>query len=227
MYLLKQISARRNLALGLFLLVYSWFYLSGYRTTADEMAFHSLALDGFDAIWAETLYFVFWQGKIGHFIGVPIGLYASYLVEYPIVRLLFILFHFGSYILFAYYLSFLFRVKYFYLLSVCFIAFHPLLFSHSPPNTYPLIFSLPFSIILALRIYWIRAQNNTRFRFIYGLLMVIAAIVHEYAIIFLMSIIMLEWSAALFVRREFKLKKSIGDLIPVFFVVSIYVGFRY
>jgi hypothetical protein len=227
MHILNQMSAKNNLALILFLLVYSWFYLSGFRTTADEMAFHGLALDGFGAVWAETVYFVFWQGKIGHFLGVPIGLYASYLAEYSIVRLLFVIFHFISYMIFAYYVCYLFRVKYFYLLSVCFISIHPLLFSHTPPNTYPLIFSLPFSVILALRIYWIKADANTSIRFICGLLLVIAAIIHEYAIIFLMALLMLEWSVSIIINKEFKFQKSISDLIPIIFVVGIYVGFRY
>jgi hypothetical protein len=129
--------------------------------------------------------------------------------------------------IFAYYVCYLFRVKYFYLLSVCFISIHPLLFSHTPPNTYPLIFSLPFSVILALRIYWIKADANTSIRFIYGLLLVIAAIVHEYAIVFLMALVILEWSAAIIINKDFKLQKSIGDLIPVIFVTGIYFVFRF
>lgn len=131
-------------------------FLSGYRLTADDVAFHQFLMDGWSDSWAFIRQAAIQQGRIVHFFDLPFSLLGSYYADNLYFRFFYTSLYFGNFLLVGLYASVLVCSRYAFrpalFLALVLISFHPLDYFHLAPTAYPFHVSLPVFLIVLSRI---------------------------------------------------------------------------
>lgn len=136
-------------------------YLAGYRLVPDDIYSHYLALQGLDAVMEHAHTAATLQGRIGMYVLLPINALASYLADHLAFRVLFVVLHFGTMYLAAFFVALLLRRNIQLFMFLVLVILHPLDFYHLPPNSYALQNSAPLVVIFLARI-WLWRQWEAR-----------------------------------------------------------------
>jgi hypothetical protein len=176
-------------ALAVLLLVNVWLSSAGYRLSADDILFHFKALGGLREAWKYVIATATSEGRIGSFILIPINMWGALLSEYVVGRYLIGSLYFSTFILFAFFLSLILRRSGTVWLSAIFLAFHPLLYQHTPPTAYPLQSSIPFLVLLGSRVYLLVKGESWLVR----ICMFFALLASEYAFLFGTALLFIEY----------------------------------
>jgi hypothetical protein len=177
-------------ALAVLFLANVWLSSAGYRLSADDILFHFKALGGLREAWKYVIATAKSEGRIGSFILIPLNMWGALLSEYVFGRYLIGTLYFSTFILFAFFLSLLLRRSVTVWLSATFLAFHPLLYQHTPPTAYPLQNTIPFLVLLGSRIYLLVRGESWLAR----ICMFVALLVSEYAFLFGTALLVIEYS---------------------------------
>lgn len=177
-------------ALAILLLINVWLSSDGYRLSADDVLFHFVALGEFHEAWKYIVATAISEGRIGSFILFPLNIWGTMLSEYPVGRYLIGALYFATFILFGFFLSLLLQRSLTVWLSAMFLAFHPLLYQHTPPTAYPLQNTVPFLMLLGSRIYLLVRGESWLAR----ICMLSALLVSEYAFLFGTALLLIEYS---------------------------------
>lgn len=218
--------------------VHAYSFTAGFRITPDDVLFHYFAMDNFDNAFGFISDTAARQGRIGHYIDLPILMFSSYYSEHFLYRALFVSIFFLKYFLFAYYIQSLTKTQIGGIVLLFAIIIYPVDYLHMLPTSYPLksisISSIIIIRILLLKIY-IRNKLNGWEIFISGILL-LSMIVNEYATLYAISIIMGEYTIR--IMRAYSIERSIiesiyiyrrqlvRDFIIITFALMAYIGFR-
>jgi hypothetical protein len=135
-------------------------FTSGFRLTADDVMYHDIVMRGVDNSLDFTQGWAVAQGRIGHFLAVPLQLIGGYLSENYAFRIFAVALHFLALLAFAKYAEALTGRKISIILFVLMISIQPLDFFHLPPNSYPLAISVPLLLVLSYRIKVLSSKNG-------------------------------------------------------------------
>ncbi|MCA1794531.1 MAG: hypothetical protein LC660_11820 [Desulfobacteraceae bacterium] len=127
-------------------------FLTGYRLTADDVLFHKVMMQGWEASWIFIKETAIGQGRIVHFVDLPFTLVGSYYADNMYFRTFYTGLYFSNFFLAGIYVERLLKVKITYLVILILLSFHPLDYFHLAPNAYPFRISLPLFLILISRI---------------------------------------------------------------------------
>lgn len=183
-------------ALALLLIIQLVHFTAGYRLTDDDAMFLQYAWRGWGHVWEAAREFAYLTGRVGQFFMTPVNAIGAYWAANWLARVLMVLSYFGVMFLLACYASRLlaagaWRVTAFILLSM--LSLHPLAYEHMPPNAYPLQNTVPFLLILAIRL-WLWNRNQVAVPLFLGLYAIqsIAMLCSEYVILFASALIAVE-----------------------------------
>lgn len=205
----------------------------GYRLAADDVLFHYLALkNSLAQNLGEVIRNAEAQGRIGQFFAMPMNMLASDLVSYAWFRVAVVGLWYGMMLLFALWVGRLCRsqamaLMTFLVLSTC----QRLGFDHMPPNSFPLQNTLPFLIILAVRL----VDETVRGRFAQVGLRVIlclAMLANEFSLIFGLGILGFEYLTR-WLRADVegmtrpKDRAGLLDAAAVGAAIALYLGYRF
>lgn len=144
----------------LYLVVQGLPFLEGFRTTPDDVAYHAITMGGERHFWAFVHHAAQSQGRIVHYLDVPVTLLAAYFAEDTGFRIFYTAFHFLTLALFAHFVALLSRRSIGVLMLIVLVSFQPLDYFHLPPNAYPFHVSLPVFLILCSRIGLLRQRRQ-------------------------------------------------------------------
>jgi len=219
-------------------------FLSGYRLTADDVAFHQFAMDGWSASWDFVKGTAIIQGRIVHFIDLPFSLLGSYYADDWYFRVFYTTLYFVNFLLIATYVSMLLGVRVTLLILLALISFHPLDYFHLAPTAYPFHVSLPVLLIVFSRIgLWrLRLEKVRNFKVIevaFLVLCFLGMMFSEYGFLFGLSLMFAELltrtlqsvdgdnkflrSISHWLRHPYTLK----DTFLVLLFMALYLGFRF
>jgi hypothetical protein len=205
-----------------------WLSSAGYRLSADDVLFHSVALGELHEAWKYVIATAISGGRIGNFIMTPINISGALLSEYFVGRYLMGALYFSTFILFAFFLSLLLRRSFTLWLSAIFLAFHPLLYQHTPPTAFPLQNTIPFLVLLGSRIHFLLRGESWLAR----ISMFVALLVSEYAFLFGTALLLIEYSLSalsnrLGVKGLWSSPHLRWDLATVSLALAIYLLWRW
>lgn len=214
----------------------------GYRLTADDAMFLQFLWHGWDRVWVEAEAVAKFSGRIGHYVMTPLNALGAWVSGFTSGRLLILLSYYSVLVLFAHYLARLisgnraFSVSAFIVLVL--LALHPLAHEHMPPNAYPLQNTLPFLVVLAVRLALMRwpSMHWLGQLIAYGS-MAVAMLVSEFVFLFATALMAADHLAnmawprksepqARFLRLQVRTRKLVSDALVVAVVLAVYVGFR-
>ncbi|RZN21940.1 hypothetical protein [Bradyrhizobium sp. Leo121] len=176
-------------------MVQSVLFSFGYRLTADDVEAHYFALDTVQAFLDYTGRMAVASGRVGHYVAVPVNMAGAFASDYLAARLFFSIVFFGSFVAFAVLLGRLMRApRLIAPLSLAYLICCPLLFSHTPPNAYPLQVTLPFLVILLCRIFLIGREYEKAVGVVRLVLMVAITVGSEYTLLFTAGVLIVEHS---------------------------------
>jgi hypothetical protein len=137
-------------------------FLTGYRLTADDVEFHYQVMNGISNSWQFVKSTAITQGRIVHFIDLPVSMLGAYYADNVIFRVFYTAIYFTNFLLIGKYVSMISGVRSGLFMVLVLVSFHPLDYFHLAPNSYPFHVSLPIILILLSRIaLWkIRRINN-------------------------------------------------------------------
>ena len=237
-----------TIAFFVLLLTQSILFLEGYRLTADDVAFHHFAMSGWAASWAFIKDMSFSQGRIVHFLDLPVSLLGSYYADYFIFRLFYTILYFVNFLLIGHWASLClfgrYSQKFIIFVAVVLISFHPLDFFHLAPNAYPFHVSLPVFLILAARIGLLYtrlgiASQQKALEVGLMLLFFIGLMFSEYGFLFGVSLVVSECFAKAIraasdggkISREsircFRHPFFVKDVFAILLFLVFYIGFRF
>ena len=165
-------------------------FSTGFRLTADDVMFAEAYFSGLDAIWALTEESSRNQGRIGYWVLQPINMFGAYYAEYLIMRILFSVIYFVTFLYAVKVICDIIDHRLFPLSAVFFLALHPLAYEHLPPNSYPLQNSVAILMLLLGYSALITPQYFGR-RLLGGTLVFLSTLLTEYAFIFCFSLLVL------------------------------------
>lgn len=175
-------------------------FLSGYRLTPDQLALHRVSMQGFDAIWTESVAAAVVSGRFCFFFS-PLSYYAELLSDYFVVRALFVGVYFGLLWVFAVYWARLVRAEAATLLLLLLVSLQILDFNNLPPNSFTIAFTLPALLLVCSRLVLLScddalSQASTAKGL--GLFAVVLAayLASDYVFIFGVSLLLLEYALA-------------------------------
>lgn len=183
-------------------------FTHGYRLTADDALFTETFMRGHAAVWESGSVDAHTHGRIGMFLLRPLNNIAAYLSGEYLARLGFVTLYYINFLLFSIFISKVLRTNVTLLLFVILVIMHPLTFEHMPPNSYPLQNTLPFFLILVSRILVMRLRDfGTGRQRSFGvagclLLFAIGALTSEYAIVFGIALLSVEYVMRLMHDRD-------------------------
>lgn len=214
----------------------------GHRLTADDAMFLQFLWHGWDRIWAEAEAVAKFSGRVGHYVMTPLNTLGAWVSGFTLGRLFILFSYYSVWVLFAHYLGRLlagnraFSVSAFIVLVL--LALHPLAYEHMPPNAYPLQNTLPFLVVLAVRLALMRwpSMHWLGQLIAYGG-MAAAMLVSEFVFLFATALMAADHLAnmawprrgepqARFLGLQVRTGKLVADALVVVVVLAVYVGFR-
>lgn len=225
-------------------LLHGWFFLYGYRLTADDVAFDWYLSGGLADAWNFTKGVAVTQGRIGHFIDVPISILGAHYAENLYFRLFYTALYFSNFFLVGWYVSLFFGARAGLLSVLVLFSLHPLGYFHLAPNSYPFHVSLPVFLILGSRIamwYFDRSKEgvfhaplaSALFFCFFGM------ILSEYGFVFAVALMACEFLSKVHERLRMgeeltaagvsALRRASAqrDVLLVVLFLAVYLGFRF
>lgn len=215
----------------------------GYRLTADDAMFLQFLWQGWERVWAEAVAVAEFSGRIGHYAMTPLNALGAWLSGFTWGRFAILSLYYLVFVLFSAYVSRLLvgdlwrRVAAFMVLVL--LSLHPLAYEHMPPNAYPLQNTLPFLVVLIVRLCLLRWPNaHWLFQVFAYAAMAGAMLVSEFVFLFATALMATDhlslfvWPRA-GVRRVrvlggyCSIYKLLADGFVVVFVLGVYLGFRF
>lgn len=178
-------------------------YVYGYRLTADDAEFFMHYLQGRESVEAHTWFLATNQGRIGQLLMAPLNTLGAYVAGGVRGMALVMALYAAQLFLFSCYVSLLVRARVALFVFLMLVVLHPLAYEHMPPNSYPLQNTVPFILIVLLRIAGLRggAVANPLLRrglaAAAWLLFVACMVVGEFSFIFGTALLLAEYTAAL------------------------------
>lgn len=239
---------QKNIARALILLVgvfHLYPFLTGYRLSADDVAYHWYAMNGIDASWQFIKSAAITQGRIVHFPDLITSLIGAYYADSLLFRIIYTILYFLNFGLFALYINKICKANagWFFLL-VLFIL-HPLDFFHTSPGSYPFKISIPILLILIARISILKIREevknsqNIANEAPWVLLCLAAMLFSEYAFTFALALMIMEFSTRFMndsrqynkssfqsVLDNLQSWKTVRDFFTILVFLSFYIGFR-
>lgn len=230
-----------GIALAILFIFQMEHFTAGYRLTADDAMFLQYTWRGWGHVWEAAQEFAYLTGRIGHFFMTPLNALGAYWAANWLARVLIVLGYFGVMVLLACYASRMladgaWRVTAFMLLGM--LALHPLAYEHMPPTAYPLQNTLPFLLVVAVRL-WLWNRNQVSMLLLLGLYAVqgMAMLVSEYVILLALALIAVEHlnhavsASSMGVQRKLlgvpvRYSRLLADALLVVLVLAIYVLFQ-
>lgn len=209
-------------------------FMSGYRLTADDVLYDYIAMLGWDDAWRAIAAHSALQGRITHFVDVPLSYAAAWLADDTWFRAAYTGLHFANFVLFGVYVSVLLRARLWLLVAVLLVALQPLDFFHLPPNAYPTHVSVPVFLILLARLRTMALRRRTatapslRFELPWLALCLAGMFVSEGAFIFGTVLMAAEalapvWSGE---RPRISTRAVLRDAALVAIFLLVYVAYR-
>ena len=165
-------------------------FSTGFRLTADDVMFAEAYFSGLDAIWVLTKESSRNQGRIGFWALQPINMFGAYYAEYLIMRILFSILYFVTFLYAVKVICDIIDSRLFLLSAVFFLALHPLAYEHLPPNSYPLQNSVAI-LMLLLGYSALINSGHSRRKLLGGTLVFLSTLLTEYAFILCFSLLFL------------------------------------
>ena len=218
-------------------------FVLGFRVSPDDILYHWYALHA-PSDWFKTASsFAHEQGRVGHFLSIPLMMLGASVSGFLLMRIIIILAYFSVLLGFAYLVSLVLRKNLTGWIFLFFISFHPLAYSHLPPNAYPLLITIPLFIILAVQIWLTRINQDTKGISLSGamlayLLLTLALLTHEYAMIFGGLLFCIGWLGGLIcesnphlhpgnhAKKQGQARIEKINLLAIFTVGVMYLAFR-
>lgn len=221
---------------GILILVAMQFsdFMSGYRLTADDALFFELAREGFASVWQAAAESATYTGRIGHYLMTPLNALGSLMAGNVLLRALMVAGHFALMALFCHYVTRLIVGRCWVVTAgmwLCLLAANVLQYLHMPPSAYPLQNTLPFLVLLGIRLWlWEHNRVHRSWQVMLYVGMALAIWVSEFAFLFATALMALEYSVRLarssgwqevFAMRRFRM-----DVALITITLSVYIGFR-
>ena len=214
-------------------------FLSGYRLTPDQLALHRVSMQGFDAIWTESVAAAVVSGRFCFFFS-PLSYYAELLSDYFVGRALFVGVYFGLLWAFSAYWARLVRAEAATLLLLLLVSLQILDFNNLPPNSFTIAFTLPALLLVCSRLVLLRcdealSQASTAKRLALFVVVLAAYLASDYVFIFGVSLLLLEYALSWWRGRGGVIAKAKGllwprktwfDAAPVALAALAYGGWR-
>lgn len=160
---------------------HGWPFTVGYRLTADSIFFLNTILQGPDAVWDTTKWMAEGHGRIGFYALMPINMTGSYLSEGDGWRGLFVVLYIAMVALAFTYAARLLKSPMMPLAFLIWLSLHPLLFEHTPPTSYPLQNTLPFLLLIGVRLWLLERTPRGALFWLAQLLQAFAMLLTEFA----------------------------------------------
>jgi hypothetical protein len=197
----------------------AWNFMSGYRMTADDIYFQNIFFDGIKEIFFQSHQLAVSQGRIGQYVSVPLVILGSYWADVIWVRAIYVAIYFLLFFLISKFIANSIKADITLLLFTLMVSLTnlgPQEFNHLPPTAYPLLISIPFLIIISVKLWrqsysqHLSRQNKLR-NTIYCLLMLLAMLFNEYAFLFGVGLILVQYFCDVnlkdILNREFNFSK--------------------
>lgn len=213
---------KNKICLLLFLLtaINIYYFSFGYLLTADDVEVNVHVINNSN-LFLKTLQDSIAQGRIGHFVHGPITYLGAYLQPNYFSRIIFTLLWFFMLYVFSIWTELVSNTKltdlnYFFL-----VIFQVLAYNHLPPNSYPLFLSLPFLIILGIRIYLFKSNKYVYFAYLIQTYLML----FEYYIIFSLFLIFIE---LILVPNKMRIKNYLKyDIYSVLIALALIILWRW
>lgn len=225
------------------ILIHVYPFLSGYRLSADDVAYHWYAMRGMDESWQFIKSAAIAQGRIVHFPDLITSLIGAYFADCFLFRLCYVLLYFANFILFTIYIARLFNIKFVWFFILILFILHPLDYYHMSPGAYPFKISFPVFLILLSRMQLMRIRSRGALSLKNELLLVAlcfsAMMFSEYSFLFALSLMVAEfsvrtvafvcvdkqgWCVSL-IKNAFS-RQTLQDLFIVLLFCILYIAFR-
>jgi hypothetical protein len=214
-------------------------FLSGYRLTPDQLALHRVSMQGFDAVWTESVAAAVVSGRFCFFFS-PLSYYAELLSDYFVVRTLFVGVYFGLLWAFAVYWARLVRAEAALLVLLLLVSLQILDFNNLPPNSFTIAFTLPALLLVCSRFVLLSCDDalsraSTAKRLGLFAIVLTAYLASDYVFIFGVSLLLLEYALAWWrgqggpvatCKALLRRKRTWFDAAPVALAALAYGGWR-
>ncbi|APB98382.1 hypothetical protein [Polynucleobacter asymbioticus] len=230
------------LAIALAILQADLFFF-GYRLSVDDIGFHANMfgdpLGNFNLIKTTAVF----QGRIGQFISVPLGIIGAYYSDFIFFRILSVGGYFLIFLLLSKFIENITKEKIGLLLFVLYSSLSALGYNNAPPNAYPILITAPFLLILIILLgsHFLESRNlplSKSQSILLFLPLTFAMLINEYAFIFgsclitcdfLARISMYEHSSGSFIDSFKRLVKVSYFRVSALAIITsflIYICFR-
>ena len=224
-------------------IIHAYPFLTGFRLTADDVAYHWYAMNGIAESWQFIKSAAIGQGRIVHFPDLVTSLVGAYYADNLLFRIFYIILYFLNFGLFAFYINKIHGANAGWFFFLVLIVLHPLDYFHMSPGAYPFKISIPIFIILLSRLAVLYLRNRDPLKahkeIPWLVLCFFAMMFSEYAFAFALSLMIIEFSARAIAYEKFSksnwihvIIKSIAsrqtwqDLVLISAFLILYVGFR-
>jgi len=237
-YLFDRLYGRRTILHILVFLLALWhghFFLTGYRLSADDVYFTSIALQGPETVLETARWIAEGQGRVGFLYLQPINMFAALMSEALIWRIFFVTLYFFTVWLIFVYAGKVLKLSIAPFAFLIFLALHPLGFEHLPPTSYPLQNTLPFLVLATCRLLALSYGERGGWRVLNRLLQFGAMLATEFAL--LLGIVMS--AAEVFSYHPLSLRRPLAwlrsllkdlrvwiEIATLSLVVGVYITYR-
>lgn len=212
------------------------YFLVGYWLTADDVTFLQLALEGWQAQLDGAVLYSQAQGRIGQLAQIILNSVGAYYADQTWFRILYVAAYFGWMGAFLIWIDRAAGVRIAGLAFLLVAGTFPLHYMHLPPNAFPLQNTVPYAIVIAMRLVMLTTRRGDRLSHhaIWALPIFSAALLfNEYALLFGTGMLAVEYgmrlaqSPRLSTARNILSSKAIWiDLASCVLPVVIYGAYR-
>jgi hypothetical protein len=224
-------------------IIHAYPFLTGFRLTADDVAYHWYAMNGIAESWQFIKSAAIGQGRIVHFPDLVTSLVAAYYADNLLFRIFYVILYFVNFGLFAFYINKIHGANAGWFFLLVLIVLHPLDYFHMSPGAYPFKISIPIFIILLSRLAAINLRNRDPLKpnkeIPWVVFCFFAMMFSEYAFAFALSLMIIELLARAIAYKKYSKSnwidssiKSIAsrqtrqDIVLISAFLILYVGFR-
>lgn len=224
--------------------LHGYLFLAGYRLSADDVAYHLYAMQGFQESWGFIKSAAIGQGRVVHFPDLVTSLVGAYFADEYLFRVFYVSLFFSNFVLAGLYFKKLSGVDAIWFIALVLFSFHPLDYFHLSPTAYPFKISFPVFLILVSRIALLNLRARThegthRLENYWLALSFVATMFSEYAFCFALSLICVEFIGRVIAARTTQAggwvlgvwhvmrgQYFLKDLFSIVLFLAAYLGFR-
>lgn len=204
-------------------IISGYYFTFGYLLNADDISVQFRVINGlniFSCAYQEAIA----CGRIGFIVNSPLGYLGAFLQTFYVFRILFIALWFLMLYLFSLWVEAVSEIKIAFLTYFLCVIFQVLCYNHMPPTSYPIFITIPFLILIYLRLTLLYYPKHI----IIIYLLQIIIMLFEYNIIMGVSLVFIEISINLMKTKNYKcIFKYKYDLLSIFISVSLIFAWRF